>query len=298
MKKTFTSTGIGEVLFDVLPAGKEMGGAPVNFTFHAQSLGFRAYPISAVGQDADGQAIIDKLTMTGLSAEFIQQVDYPTGTAHVLLDENGVPNFTITENVAWDHIQWTDEMIALATKVDTVCFGSLAQRSPDSRESIQEFLRHTKDDCMKSFEINMSQNYYSRDVIETSLQSANVLKLNDDELVILQQVLELQGSFEIALCALRDRYELGYIALTRGAEGSLLMDRQVCCDCPGFQAEVVDTVGAGDSYTAAMAFGILHQLPLDQINRLANQVAAHVCSQAGATPALPDSLIAEFKENI
>lgn len=294
MTETFTIAGIGEVLFDILPEVKKMGGAPVNFTFHAQQLGLNAYPVSAVGQDADGRKILDNLSRAGLSTKYIQQVGYPTGTAHVSLDSFGVPNFTLTENVAWDYIQWTDQLIELAGKVDAVCFGSLAQRSFHSCLSIHEFLRHTKHDCLRIFDINLRQQYYSSEIIEKSLQAANVLKLNDGELIVLQNILKLPSSIQNALSELQERYELDYIAFTRGAEGALLKNHKIFCDFPGIKTKIVDTVGAGDSYTAVLAFGILHKLPLDQINRLANSVAAYVCSQFGASPVLPDSLIYEF----
>lgn len=298
MGKRFTLAGIGELLFDILPGGKQLGGAPVNFAFHAQRLGLESYAVSAVGKDGDGLEICDRLTSAELPIEFIQQVDYRTGTAHVSLDAQGGPHFTLTENVAWDHIQWTNELRILATKVDAVCFGSLAQRSPYSRESIQQFLKHTGDDCLKIFDINLRQPHFTPAIIESSLQSANVLKLNDDELTVLQKLLYLPNSLQDALRVLQDRYELQYIALTRGPRGSLLMDTQGCCDCFGFPATVVDTVGAGDSYTAVLAYGILHELPLDRINQFANQIAAYVCSQAGATPPLPDSLITKLKQEL
>lgn len=294
MTETFMITGIGEVLFDVLPEGKKMGGAPVNFTYHAQQLGLKAYPVSSVGRDADGREVVDMLIKAGLSIEYIQQNDYPTGTAHVSLNSNGVPNFILAENVAWDYIQWTNQLIELAAKVDAVCFGSLAQRSTHSCRSIHKFLHHTKQDCLRIFDINLRQQYYSSEIIKNSLQVANVLKLNDEELMVLQNILKLPSSTQEALCALQEHYELDYIALTRGAEGALLKNGQIFCDCPGFKTKVVDTVGAGDSYTAVLAFGILHKLPLEQINRLANSVAAYVCSQFGASPVLPDSLIYEF----
>jgi fructokinase len=298
MENNLTIAGIGEVLFDLLPMGKQLGGAPANFVFHARRLGLEAYAASAVGKDTNGLEICDKLPSAGLSAEYIQQVAYPTGTVQVLLDTDGVPHYTIMENVAWDHIQWTDELSTLAMKADAVCFGSLAQRSMRSCQSIQQFLHHTQDVCLRIFDINLRQHYYSRDIIETSLQAANVLKLNDDELKILQDLLELPESPENALYALRDRYELRYIALTLGAKGSVMMDAENRCDCPGFPVAVKDTVGAGDSFTASMAYGILHNLPLEKINRMANKVAAYICSQAGATPVLPDCLIAELKQDI
>lgn len=298
MTKVFIVAGIGEVLFDIFPDGKKMGGAPANFTFHAQQIGLNAYPVSSVGRDTQGYEIMDRLTEAGLSTDYIQQTDYPTGTAYVSLDSCGIPNFILTENVAWDHIQWTDRLTGLAANVDAVCFGSLAQRSSHSCLSIHEFLNHTRDDCLRIFDINLRQKYYSPDTIKRSLKAANVLKLNEGELVLLQDILKLPSSIQEALCALQVRYELDYIALTRGAEGALLKNRKIICDCPGFKTEVLDTVGAGDSYTAVLAFGILHKLPLDQINDLANSVAAYVCSQYGACPVLPDSLISKLESNI
>ncbi len=297
LKEKFTIAGIGEVLFDVLPEGKKLGGAPVNFTFHAQQLGLIAFPISAVGRDADGREIVDKLTRAGLSTKYIQQNDYPTGTAKVSLDAQGIPNFTVTEKVAWDYIQWTDQLIELAAKVNAVCFGSLAQRSSNSCRSIQDFLHYTRHNCLRIFDINLRQHHYTLEVIEKSLHEANILKLNNEELTILQKLMDLPDSFYDALYTLRDRYELEYIALTRGAEGSVLLDSNISCDCPGYQVTVIDTVGAGDSYTAVLAYGILHQMPLEWINRMANRAAAYVCSQAGATPVLPDLLIAEIKQD-
>ncbi len=297
MKKKFILAGIGEVLFDVLPEQKKLGGAPVNFSFHAQQLGLNTYPVSSVGLDADGREILVQLKRAGISTKYIQKVDFPTSTAQVSLDGQGVPKFIIIENVAWDYLQWIDPLAELAANVDAVCFGSLAQRSAQSRRFIQEFLRHTRPDCLRIFDINLRQQYYSSEIIESSLQAANVLKLNDDELTILQNLLDLPKSPEEALFSLRDRLNLQIVTLTRGAEGSVLIDRQTSNYCRGNQVAVVDTVGAGDAYTAVLAFGILHQMPLEWINRMANRVAAYVGSQAGATPVLPDSLVAEIKQD-
>ena len=294
MTDIFIIAGIGEVLFDILPEGKQLGGAPINFSFHAQQLGLNAYPVSAIGRDSYGSEIIDRLNCSGLSTEHIQQTDYPTGTAHVSVDKSGVPNFTLSENVAWDYIQSTNKTKELAGRVDAVCFGTLAQRSSQSCLSIHEFLQNTRNSCLKIFDINLRQNYYSLEIIEKSLKIANVLKLNEAELIILQDILNIPTSTQDALCSLQDRYELNYIALTRGAEGALIKNGQMSSDCPGIKTEILDTIGAGDSYTAVLAFGILHKLPLEQINKLANSVAAYVCSQFGASPVLPDSLIYEF----
>lgn len=286
--------GLGEILWDMLPDGKLLGGAPANFAYHCHALGADAKVLSAIGNDRLGREIIDELNARQVNIDYIDTNSHPTGTVDVLVGDYGDAHYTINEEVAWDHIQWTDELQILAARADAVCFGSLAQRSTDSCEAIHQFLSHTKADCLRIFDINLRQQYYSRDIIEKSLQAANVLKLNDDELVILREMLELPSATMRALCVIRDRYKLHYIALTSGANGSVLLDREDMCQCDGYPAIVVDTVGAGDSYTAVLTFGVLHKLPSREINRLANQVAAYVCSQAGATPRLPDSLIAEI----
>jgi len=289
--------GLGETLWDMLPDGKLLGGAPANFAYHCHALGADAKVLSAIGNDGLGREIIDELNARQVNIDYIDTNSHPTGTVDVLVGDYGDAHYTINEEVAWDHIQWTDELQILAARADAVCFGSLAQRSTDSCEAIHQFLSHTKADCLRIFDINLRQQYYSRKILDRSLQAANVLKLNDDELTVIQELLYLPNSPQDALRVLQNRYELQCIALTRGAEGSILMDEHSCLDCPGFPATIADTVGAGDSFTAVMVMGLLLGLSLDKINQLAGKVAAFVCSQSGATPELSVELISKIKEH-
>ena len=299
-KQPVSIVGIGEILWDMLPGGKRIGGAPANFALHAHALGAQAQIISSIGQDKHGREIVQQLSHKQIEMEHIQyKREHPTGRVDVQVGDNGQPKYMIHEDVAWDHIQFSPEMKVLAEKCDAVCFGSLAQRNPVSRSSIQEFLANTKTCCLRIFDINLRQDYYSKEIIESSLLTANVLKLNDDELVVLQALIDLPINTESALKALLIRYQLDFLAFTQGASGSIMMDKNNnISHCPGISVNIKDTVGAGDSFTAAMIMGKLSGLALAKINLLANKVAAFVCSQAGATPALPACLTSELTEQI
>jgi len=298
ISKQYNIVGIGELLWDMLPGNKRMGGAPANFAIHAMALGANAHIISAIGQDLEGQEILDCLAQKQISTNLILRNGHPTGKVLIQLDSCGHPSYTIEQNVAWDFIELSPEALKLAGVCDAVCFGSLAQRNLPSRLSIHQFLIHTPEHCLRVFDINLRQNYYTREILETSLGAANVFKLNDDELVVIQDILGLPQSEEQALQTLMERYDLQYIALTRGAAGSLMMSPEQTVQCPAIPLTVQDTIGAGDSFTAAMVIGILHGLPLEMVNRNAGRVAAYVCSHAGATPDLPAWLIAEFHRKI
>ena len=275
--------GIGELLWDMLPDGRRLGGAPANFALHSQALGGRTKIISAVGQDQSGLDILKQLSRSQIDTEHIQISELSTSCVDVKICQNGCPEYVIKENVAWDYIRLTPQVKKLAQICDAVCFGSLAQRNPVSRQSIQNLLASTKADCLRIFDINLRQQYFSRDIIEDSLQAANVLKLNDDELAVLHDLLGLPRNTELALRTLLDRYQLNFIAFTQGSSGSIMMDRDTISHCPGMAVTVKDTVGAGDAFTAAMVMGKLYGLPLEKMNQLAGKVAAYVCSQAGAT---------------
>lgn len=296
-EKRYLAVGIGEVLWDMLPEGKRMGGAPANFTFHARSLGADVRIISAVGRDLNGEEITERLDRKGISTEYLDRGEHPTGIVSVTVDSHGHPAYTIRENVAWDYIRLSLETETLAHTCDAVCFGSLAQRSPVSRQAIHRFLAHTRPHCLRVFDLNLRQHFYSRAVIEQSLQAANVIKLNEEELDILQRMLSLPSSVVKSMEALIETWDLRCIALTRGARGSIMMDRRRFVASDGVPATVQDTIGAGDSFTAAMIMGLLRGFPLDQINRMAEKIAAYVCSQPGATPDLPPLLIAEFNQH-
>jgi fructokinase len=284
--------GLGEVLWDLLPDGKQLGGAPANFAYHAQAQGARGLPVSCVGKDELGREIAVQLTAVGLDTHFLATTDtLPTGTVDVKLDAAGVPTFTICAPVAWDAIPFTPEMKELAGRADGVCFGSLAQRDARSRASIGAFLDATRPDALRIFDVNVRQEYYSLEVLECSLRRANVFKLNDQELPIVAKLLGL-GCAEprAALPELARRYDLRLVALTCGGEGSLLFSAGRFSEHAGVKAEVVDTVGAGDSFTATLAVGLLNGGELDALNRNANQVAAFVCAHAGATPVYEERL--------
>jgi len=290
----FNIIGVGEVLWDLLLTGPQLGGAPANFAYHAHALGAQAQVITRVGKDDYGREIIRRFHAMGLP-ETTVQIDetVPTGTAKVALSGDGLAHFTIQENVAWDFIAVTDEAVAVARRADAICFGSLAQRCEASRNTIQYLVAATPPDALRVFDINLRQQFYSRDVVDKSFRLANVLKLNDDELPRLGDMFSLTGSTEDQIGQLAHTFGLRLVALTRGPNGSLLYQKDNdnndarWSDCPSRPVKIVDTVGAGDSFTAAMVLGLLRKMDLDEINTIANEVARYVCSQPGATPALP-----------
>jgi fructokinase len=287
--------GLGEVLWDLLPAGKQLGGAPANFAYHAHALGAEALVVSRVGQDALGHEILERLRHLGLRTDGIAtDPAAPTGTVSVSLGQGGQPTYTIHENVAWDFLAAPDAVLHEAAQVDALCFGSLAQRNECSRASIRKLVAAAPRTALRIFDINLRQHFYNREVVEASLHLANVLKINDQELPVVAAMLSLAGTVEQQLRDLCRRFDLRLIALTRGAQGSLLYSEGRAWDCPASPAPVVDTVGAGDSFTAALALGVLAGWDLELVNRRANELAAYVCSQAGATPPLPEALRQTF----
>ncbi len=283
--------GIGEILWDLLPSGKQLGGAVANFAYHAQALGARGVVASCIGDDPPGAEIRQRLEKLGMGCDFLA-VDpgHPTGTVEVQVDAKGVPTFIIHQNVAWDFIPATAGLLRLASRADCVCFGSLAQRSERSRQTIRAFLSATQRECLRIFDINLRQHYFDLDVVHQSLGSASVLKLNDQELPVLCGLLHIDGNERDAMGAIFHRYPLSMIALTCGEGGSRLYTPDGVHTHPGYPATVVDTVGAGDAFTAALAIGLLRHEPPDRINDAANRLASYVCSQAGATPAIPADL--------
>jgi fructokinase len=294
----FSVVGVGEVLWDLLLTGPQLGGAPANFAYHARVLGAEAHVITRVGNDDHGREIIRRFREMGLPHRTVQVDETaPTGTATVELSGNGLAHFTIQNNVAWDYLAATPEAVAVARDADAICFGSLAQRCESSRTAIQQLVAAAPANALRVFDINLRQQFYSRELIEKSLQLANVLKLNDDELPTLTGLFSLPGSPELQIEQhierLAQMFRLRLVALTRGANGSLLYqkdkdnDEARWSDCPSRPVQVVDTVGAGDSFTATLVLGLLREMDLDELNTLANEVARYVCSHAGATPSLP-----------
>lgn len=288
---SYKIVGIGEALWDLLPTGPELGGAPANFAYHAYALGARARVITRVGKDHYGDEIVRRFEDMGLPSVTVQKDDTaPTGTVSVTLSGNGIPEFTIRENVAWDHITATHSALTVVREADAICFGSLAQRNEVSRHAIQLLVAAAPAPAWRIFDINLRQRFYSREVIEQSLKLANVLKLNADELPILAKLFEMEGSAREVVEKLARRHALQVVAVTRGPDGSLLYQGGRWSDHVAQKVVVKDTVGAGDSFTAALCLGLLGRMDLDEINAAANQVAAFVCSCAGATPQLPDAL--------
>jgi len=293
MKERFTVAGIGELLWDVFPEHKRLGGAPANFAFHCYQLGAKAYPVSCVGADELGRRIRDELREIGVDASYVLESDtFPTGTVQVTLNDKGKPSYQIFENVAWDHIPFTRGLEALAAKLDAVCFGSLSQRSAVSRETIRSFVRHMPPEALKIFDVNLRQSFFSKEQVEGSLQLATILKVSDEELPVLAGYFGLRGDVMVQLNGLRERFDLKLVAYTRGPDGSLLVGSGEVDDAPGEEGLAVDSVGAGDSFTASLCMSVLKGWPLNKVNVFANRVAAFVCSRKGATPTLPEHLIA------
>lgn len=284
--------GLGEILWDMLPEGRQLGGAPANCVWHAHQLGAESAIFSRVGKDAPGQDIIQTLKKRQLPIDYLQTDDqHPTGYVSVTVDHEGKPEYIIHENVAWDALEATDAWLQKTAHAQAICFGSLAQRSETSRHAIEAILQQAPPDCLRVFDINLRQEYYNRKVIEHSLQNCNILKINDEELPIVMELLELNP--ETALQEIIRRYGLQMIALTRGSQGSLLRTATEESDHPGIPPEnIKDTLGAGDAFTGTLIMGRLAGLPLDAINERANRVASFVCTQDGAMPRLPESIFA------
>jgi len=291
-EKRYTAVGLGEVLWDLLPEGKQLGGAPANFAYHARMLGADGVIASRVGDDELGREILDRLAAVKLDGRHVGvDGDHPTGTVSVELDSHGQPDYVIHEGVAWDFIATTPELTALAASADAVCFGSLCQRSPVSRETIRRFLGATRPECLRVFDINFRQAYYSREIVADMLAVSDVLKLNDDELGVVAEMLSITGEEDDIARRLVDRYSLRLVVLTRGRAGSTLYAPGQTARHAGLDVEVADTVGAGDSFTAAVTMGLLGGGDLDRIGRHANRLAGYVCSQNGAMPAIPKDLL-------
>ncbi len=274
--------GIGEILWDMLPTGKALGGAPANFAYHAKRLGEEGWAVSAIGDDPLGREIMDIVGEKRLN-NLIAVTDKPTGTVQVTLDAHGVPTYNIMEDVAWDNIPFTPEMEALAKRADAVCFGSLVQRM-GSRDAVLKFLHATRPEALRVFDINLRQHYYSKEVLDTSLRLANILKINDEEIRIVADMFGLDGDDTAACRSLVERYDLQLVILTKGADGSEVITATEAIPQTVGKVEVVDTVGAGDSFTAAFVVSYLRGDSLSEAQRLANETAAYVCSCKGAMP--------------
>ncbi len=276
------------MLWDLLPAGRQLGGAPANFAYITSLLGDEGIPASRLGQDALGEEAILRLRELALPTAFIQEdADHPTGTVQIEVDAAGQPRFEISESVAWDFLEWTPQWQRLAQQADAVCFGSLAQRSEHSRVTIRKFvLAAQQRNAVRIFDVNLRQNFFTAQVLAESMRLATLVKLNHEELPRLMRLFELDHHREEdSARRLLSLHDLKLVCITRGNGGSLLVSAAECSEHPGFKVKVADTVGAGDAFTAALVHGYLRGTSLAQINENANRVGAWVASQSGATPA-------------
>jgi len=288
--------GLGEALWDMLPEGKKLGGAPANFAYHAGQFGLDTMAISALGDDKLGDETIAALKQNGLNY-LMPRVPYATGTVLVTLTGNGIPTYEIKENVAWDNIPFNAEIEEVARNCRAVCFGSLAQRNVVSRKTIQQFLDAAPNDCLKICDINLRQQFFSKEVLEESFRRCNILKINDEELVVVSRMFGYQELDDAKVCQqiVKD-YDLQMLVLTCGTNGSYVFTadgRQSFQPTP--KVEVADTVGAGDSFTGSFCAAVLNGKPIEEAHRIAVEVSAYVCTQHGAMPKYPAELVAKVK---
>lgn len=275
--------GIGEILWDMLPQGQQLGGAPANFAYHVSKLGMQGVVVSAIGNDALGDEIMSFLEDKNLDLH-LMRVENPTGVVNIELNNVGIPMYNIVENVAWDSIPFTSELEVLAQNTKAVCFGSLAQRKEVSRNTIRRFIESLPQQCLKVFDVNLRQQYYSREIIEWSMTHCDVLKLNDEEIVELKRIWAMEEITDALFCAeLQHRYDIKIIILTCGAEGSYVYSKD---GAVSFQetptVDVVDTVGAGDSFTAAFVVSLLNGDTITEAHSKATAIAAETCVHSGA----------------
>ena len=284
--------GMGEALWDVLPEGKKIGGAPANFAYHVSQFGLPSCVVSAVGDDPLGKEIVENLTSKGLN-QLIAEVPYPTGTVQVEIDQAGIPQYEIKENVAWDNIPYTAPLESLAERTKAVCFGSLAQRNVVSRNTINRFLDAMEpvDDKLVVFDVNLRQGFYNKEILCNSMTRCNILKINDEELVTVSRMFGYPGiDLQDKCWILLGKYNLKMLILTCGVNGSYVFTPGNVSFQPTPKVEVADTVGAGDSFTAAFISAILKGKPVTEAHALAVRTSAFVCTQKGAMPVLPPDL--------
>lgn len=282
--------GLGEVLWDMLPEGRKIGGAPVNFAYHAGQFGIDTMAVSAIGNDKLGEDTIAEMNGKHLNHIF-PSVPYPTGSVQVSLDEKGVPAYDIKENVAWDNIPFTNEIESVARSCRAVCFGSLAQRNAVSRSTIRKFIESTPSGCIRIFDINLRQNFYTSNVIHDSLELCNILKINDEEIMLVSRMFNYDSSNIENVCrTIMEDFSLEMVILTCGTKGSYIFTKGGVSFMPTPKVNVADTVGAGDSFTGSFCAAILRGLPVAEAHKKAVEVSAYVCTQNGAMPEIPKSM--------
>lgn len=279
--------GVGEILWDLLPGGRKLGGAPANFAYHCCQLNNRGVVISSVGDDEDGETIRGLLTSMNVE-HLLGTSDYPTGTVTVAMDSDGVPQYTIHQEVAWDYLEVQHTQMELAAHADAICYGTLAQRNSVSAKTITEIIQSTPQGCHRIYDINLRQNYYSKKIVVNLLNLSTIVKLNDEELQEVAGMLSLPESEDTCLEELLSRFSLDLVIVTNGSRGSRLYSKEMGdSSLPGAKIKIADTVGAGDSFTAAVATGLCNGLQLREVHQFASNVASYVCAHSGATPQLP-----------
>ena len=293
--------GLGELIWDMFPEGRRLGGAPSNFAYVSRLLGNAAAVASRVGRDALGREAHARLERAGLSTRYLQQDDaHPTGTVGVRIGAGGEPDFNVNENSAWDYLEWTPEWEELAARARVVCFGTLGQRRPEARETIERFLEATGADALRLFDVNLRHAFFTPEMLARSLRLSNVVKLNAEELSSAASMLRLRASGERETAReLLKLFDLRLVAVTRGASGSLLVSREEADEHPGFRAErVADTIGCGDAFAAALAHCLRRGAPLSLSNEVANRVGSWLATHTGATPEADDETIALLLEGL
>ncbi|MCD4722340.1 MAG: bifunctional hydroxymethylpyrimidine kinase/phosphomethylpyrimidine kinase [Desulfobacula sp.] len=288
----YTLIGIGEILWDEFPGSKKLGGAPANFAFHANQLGARGMIISRVGDDLPGNKIKAELNKKEVPYLLSVDPDHPTGRVSVKTDKKGMPEYIIHENSSWDFLSFDPHFSEIARTADAVCFGTLAQRNPVSGQTIKNFIRATKKTCLKILDINLRQNYYSKKILSDLLNLADILKLNHDELNIITQMFLTEEEETACLEELISMFYLEMVVLTKGKHGSrIFADKYHDSIYKSKPVEMIDSVGAGDSFSAVVALGLLNGFGLEKINKTASSVASYVCTKKGATPVIPKKII-------
>ena len=293
--------GLGELIWDMFPEERRLGGAPSNFAYVSRLLGDEAAVASRVGRDALGDEAVERLGRAGLSTEYLQtDGGHPTGTVGVRIGAHGEPHFNVNENSAWDYLEWTPAWEGLAARAAVVCFGTLGQRRPEARETIRRFLAATRADALRLFDVNLRHSFFTPDMLARSLRLCTVVKLNAEELTAAGSMLDLHTSGELQTArALLERFDLRLVAVTRGASGSLLVSRDEADEHPGFRVEqVADAIGCGDAFAAALAHCLRRGAPLPLCNEVANRVGSWLATQTGATPEADPATVARLLEGL
>jgi fructokinase len=285
--------GLGELIWDLLPTGKRLGGAPSNFAYLARLLGNSSAVASRVGDDALGREARERFALAGVSTKYLQvDAEHPTGTVDVEIDECGEPHFKVNENSAWDYLELSTAWEELAATADVICFGTLGQRCSQARETVGRFLELSRPDALRLFDVNLRHLFFTTEMLSRSLNAATVVKLNSEELIAAARMLDLSASNDIALCRqIIARYEIELVAITRGAHGSLLVTNSEAVEHDGYRVRVADTIGCGDAFAAALAHFSVRRASLDETSQAANCLGSWVATCTGATPEVNPSTV-------